>query len=1069
LRIAIYRGARAPMVPPSGRRRKHRVVVSGVSAALLSAILGIGQSAVQPMTARAASPTVSFITGGAHQDFSLAVTSDGLTWFWGQANYPLGTVNKQDTTKPIVAPVPITASQATTAPGGAAALATDGTVWTWDANPNDSALRMAGISGVTQISGNPNALFMVKSDGTLWYWGCDFTAPSCNGFGATTPTQFTALTGVAQVAVGMEDMDYVIVRKVDGTVWAFGEDFYGELGDGVSNPSCPCAPRQVGLHDTLSGVTAVAAGGHFGMALAGGTVYMWGENNEGQMGRGFLDTTFPESDWAVPGLSGVTAIGGDSSDAYAVKSDGTLWGWGLDPDPSRSTCYCSSPVQVQGISGATAVSGGYAADFVLAGGAVWGWGGNTSGAVGNGTTSAPPAPVQLAFQRQGATACTAPVYCTTTVNLDNVPLQVTTPILPDPAFTASIPTDASQMAVSSTTTPFNELSIIAIPYGRGSPAEEELPTASSGLAPTYVADLQALRNQENGTSLPAPAATFFGQQVQAISNLVQINITPLVPTSPVAITEWVTDFGSRLWIFRLAQVTVNNPQYIVPVNLGGQMSVASDGPANPDGGSSQSSNGSTDNSPSSIPSPRWWNGSQCDDSWYYVRSGLHSKVFSQWNGLTACGPRPYGDGAPDESRQFTDQNGNAVGVAQLEWECVELSKRWLWLAYGVPARGANGSTMISAYNGAPGLTAVPDGHGIAPVPGDVTSWGASTGNGHTAVVTDSHVDPSTGNGYIMVIEQNFSTNGVARVAVNHFSVAPRSGSSNGWLHSGAVPAAGGSSSGTYPRPCQAGSSTTMYPGGPNPAGYWLVGADGGVFTIGQTLGFYGSEGGKQLNAAIVGITRTLDSGGYWLLGSDGGIFSHGDAHFYGSLGGQTLNSCIVGMVATSTGQGYWLVGSDGGVFTSNSQGQTFGDAVFYGSEGGTKLNAPIVSMAATPDNRGYWLLGADGGIFTFGDAGFYGSFANDGSTRPFVSLIPTHDGRGYWATNTNGQVYTAGDAQYYGGTGGDCNCVATIAVTPDGGGYYMLSGSGDIWAQGDAYNRAGWTADPPFVGMAVSA
>jgi hypothetical protein len=157
---------------------------------------------------------------------------------------------------------------------------------------------------------------------------------------------------------------------------------------------------------------------------------------------------------------------------------------------------------------------------------------------------------------------------------------------------------------------------------------------------------------------------------------------------------------------------------------------------------------------------------------------------------------------------------------------------------------------------------------------------------------------------------------------------------------------------------------------PDGQGYWLVAADGGIFTFGDAP-FYGSEGGAPLNEPVVGMASTPDGGGYWLVASDGGIFAFGDAPFYGSTGNIRLNQPIVGMAATPDGGGYWLVASDGGVFA-------FGDAGFYGSTGNIRLNQPIVGMAATPDGGGYWFTAADGGIFCFGDAPFYGSAGGSG-------------------------------------------------------------------------------------------
>ena len=157
-------------------------------------------------------------------------------------------------------------------------------------------------------------------------------------------------------------------------------------------------------------------------------------------------------------------------------------------------------------------------------------------------------------------------------------------------------------------------------------------------------------------------------------------------------------------------------------------------------------------------------------------------------------------------------------------------------------------------------------------------------------------------------------------------------------------------------------------------GYWLVAADGGVFSFGGAQ-FFGSTGGIKLNKPIVAMAPTPDGEGYWLVASDGGIFAYGDARFYGSTGAMPLNKPIVGMAPTPSGHGYWLVASDGGIFA-------YGDAQFYGSLGGTRLNAPIVGIAATTDGMGYWLAARDGGIFNYGDASFQGSFAGAGDLQP---------------------------------------------------------------------------------------
>jgi hypothetical protein len=88
--------------------------------------------------------------------------------------------------------------------------------------------------------------------------------------------------------------------------------------------------------------------------------------------------------------------------------------------------------------------------------------------------------------------------------------------------------------------------------------------------------------------------------------------------------------------------------------------------------------------------------------------------------------------------------------------------------------------------------------------------------------------------------------------------------------------------------------------------------------------FPGLTGGTP---AKVGMARTKSGNGYWLVAADGGVFSYGDAQFYGSMGGKPLSQPVVGMAATPTGGGYWLVAADGGIFS-------YGNARFYGSTGG---------------------------------------------------------------------------------------------------------------------------------------
>ena len=246
-------------------------------------------------------------------------------------------------------------------------------------------------------------------------------------------------------------------------------------------------------------------------------------------------------------------------------------------------------------------------------------------------------------------------------------------------------------------------------------------------------------------------------------------------------------------------------------------------------------------------------------------------------------------------------------------------------------------------------------------------------------------------------------------------------------------------------------------------GYWLVGADGGIFSFGSAQ-FHGSTGSLKLQRPVVGITPTSDRQGYWLEGSDGGVFAFGDAGFHGSLPGlgfapagsagsaPKLNAPIVGMVPSTDGGGYFMVSSDGGVFA-------FGDAHFEGScpgIGGCQGSA----VAVLPDasGQGYWIVTNNGNVYSFGDAPYLGAPGIQGS--PVTSAVRTPDGGGYWILLADGTVYNYGDANYLGGASGlgGINPAAAIYATADGGGYWLVSANGTVDSYGDAPNDGGMAA-----------
>ena len=126
---------------------------------------------------------------------------------------------------------------------------------------------------------------------------------------------------------------------------------------------------------------------------------------------------------------------------------------------------------------------------------------------------------------------------------------------------------------------------------------------------------------------------------------------------------------------------------------------------------------------------------------------------------------------------------------ELEWQCVELSMRFMYVAYGVSPYGANGKDVVNNYTSAAGggLVKVTNGtSGKAPAPGDVISFGATTtsASGHTGVIESANVDAS-GNGTVRMLSQNDTTDGWRTLSVSNWSVngpAASLGATTGWLH-----------------------------------------------------------------------------------------------------------------------------------------------------------------------------------------------------------------------------------------------------------------------------------------------
>jgi alpha-tubulin suppressor-like RCC1 family protein len=267
------------------------------------------------------------------------------------------------------------------------------------------------LTGLTAIVSSGAHVLARRADGTLLGWG--FNRYGQVGDGRTAdktllpvavrgPGGEGRLTAVKAIAAGCY---HSLAVRTDGTVWAWGHNLEGRLGDGTrADRHTPVQVTGPGGKGVLDGVVAVAAGVKHSVALkADGTVWCWGDNLYGELGDGTHEDRLTPT--RVPGLTGVTAVAAGWHHSLALRADGSVWAWGCNHYGQLgdgTTLDRSRPVRVKGPGGKGALSdvvalrvGGLHCFAVRADGTIWGWGWNYRGQIGDGTSVSRSAPVRV--------------------------------------------------------------------------------------------------------------------------------------------------------------------------------------------------------------------------------------------------------------------------------------------------------------------------------------------------------------------------------------------------------------------------------------------------------------------------------------------------------------------------------------------------------------------------------------------------------------------------------------------------------------------------------------------------